>query len=217
MVYDEAIEFGMGPKNSPSYSNFFVFMNYSPNDGSLPNVKTKFYSHCYQAFIGWFHTEGNKWGCIWGHKKVADWKKPTNGEAPAKQRVLEKSIVQETFIEKKSDSTNNDTFYETNFLQLRSKLRGKSKIKSQTVLKLNSSFKNHNEVARRINSMNLGWTAKVYDNMQDKTLEELNMMYGKYNPTTSKFGEDFRFKTRSNIQNNEENIMDNFYFAQPSN
>ena len=33
MVYDEAIEFGMGDKNTSNYSNFLVFMNYSPNDG----------------------------------------------------------------------------------------------------------------------------------------------------------------------------------------
>lgn len=222
MIYDEAIEFGMGNKNSSTYSNFLVFMNYSHNDGSLPNVKTKFYSHCYQTIIGWFHTNHNKWGCFWGHKKVNDWKKPTNGEAPEKQRVLEKSIVKESFIEKNIkteenilQNSNSDTFndYGTYFLQIGSKLKIKSE--SMSLLKLNSSFKNHNEVARRINSLNLGWTAKVYDNMQDKTLKELNEMYGKHNPTSS-FGEEFRFKSKNFLRNNEENFLNNFYFAKPS-
>lgn len=220
MVYDEGIEFGMGKKNTSNYSNFFVFMQYSKNDGkTLPEVKTKFYSHCYHAFIGWFHTEGNKWGCLWGHKKIADWKKPTNGEAPAKQRVLEKSIVKESFLEKGEN-------YETNFLQINSKLKYKNKNSNKSLLKLNSSFKNHAEIARRINSLNLGWTAKVYDNMQDKTLGEMNTMYGKYEPRTNGIQGEFRFKSKASSlffsseeettdaeKEEEENFYNNFYFS----
>jgi hypothetical protein len=219
MIYDEAIEFGMGDRlSTTNYSNFLVFMNYSKNDGSLPNVKTKFYTHCYQTIIGWFHTQGNKWGCVWGHKKVADWKKPTNGEAPAKQRVLEKSITKESFLEKKSKSTfnnNDNNSYETNFIQIKSNLKNKSSIKSKSLLKMNSSFKNHAEIARRINSLNLGWTAKVYDNIQDKSLGEMNDMYGKFTPN-SKFGEEFRFKSKVSNSNSEENFYNNYFYSSAS-
>merc|ERR1712032_825053 len=90
MVYDEGIEFGMGKKDTSSYSNFFMFMKYSLNDGkTLPDVETKHYSHCYETLIGWYYTQKNKWGCIWGHKKVKNWNKPTNGEVEDKKIVLE--------------------------------------------------------------------------------------------------------------------------------
>lgn len=222
MVYDEAIEFGMGKKNTNLYSNFLVFMNYSPNDGkTLPEVKTKFYSHCYQTIIGWFRTDGNKWGCVWGHKKVPNWKNPTNGEAPAKQRVLEKSIEKETFMEKDSHISEDKKGNEMKFLQVTSNLKTKAnanmktKTQEKTKLKLNASFKDHAEIARRINSLNLGWTAKVYDDIKDKTIGEMNKMYGEYNPRKEE--NDFRFKSVSRLSKFsselEENFYNNFYIA----
>lgn len=224
-------------------------MNYSYNNGSLPNVKTRWYSHCYHTTIGWFRTQNNKWGCIWGHKKVQNWKNPTNGEAPAKQRVVENSITKEAFIEKNSNdfnsnnsnnisnnfydnlNENNNLFYGTNFIQIRTNLKNRNslrnkntnKIQTKTLLKLNSGFKNHAEIARRINSMNLGWTAKIYENMNDKTLKEVNDMYGKFTnfvdlPTPGK-KEQFRFKAKSENfnfeknKNSEDNFYNNFYYS----
>jgi hypothetical protein len=259
MVYDEGIEFGMGEKNTSNYSNFLIFMNYSLNDGkTLPEVKTKFYSHCYQTIIGWFYAQENKWGCIWGHKKIENWKKPTNGEAPEKQIVLEKSITSESFLEKEKKTNNNFNFdfntnnnkdnvsnnenyyfsdsysYETNFLQLKSKTNSKNKNrnknknknnnkisnKSMSLLKLNNSFNNHAEIVRRINLMDLGWTAKTYDNIHDRTLGEMNNIYGKNEPSASTFknindDEKFRFKSKAATFNsdNNSNFYENFYFS----
>jgi hypothetical protein len=273
MIYDEGIEFGMGEKKTSNYSNFFLFMNYSLNDGTLPGVRTKFYSHCYQTIIGWFYIKGNYWGCIWGHKKVENWNKPTNGEAPEKQIVLQNSITQESFLEKEKTTNNNnfnnkdfdynndnynksnDNFfsdsyaYELNFLQLKTNNKNsikntnkntikntnkntikntnknaiKNKNGSMSLLQLNSSFNNHAEIVRRINLLDLGWTAKVYDNIHDKTLGQMNNMYKKNNPNASKSANidshnQFRFKSKSTNFNSENNnnFYDNFYFSNKS-
>jgi len=147
-----------------------------------------------------------------GAQKSCRLEKPTNGEAPAKQKVVEKSITKEAFLEKNSIENSNSN--EINFLQIRTNLKNKNGLKSKSLLKLNSSFRNHAEIVRRINSMNLGWTAKTYDNIHDKTLGEMNNMYGKYNP--SKVHDDFRFKSKTSSFNSEDNFYNNFYFSSGS-
>lgn len=99
MVYDEGFEFNLGEKGFGKFSSYFVFLKYSTNIKILPNVKTKYYSHCYQTLIGWFHTENNEWGCFYGHKLVQRFDKPTNGEASDKLIVLENSIKSSAFIQ----------------------------------------------------------------------------------------------------------------------
>lgn len=225
MIYDEAIEFGMGKKDTLSYSNFFMFMKYSPNDRiTLPRVKSKFYSHCYQTLIGWYHTQGNKWGCIWGHKKIKNWKSPTNGEVSDKQIVLENKITKETFIEKNSFKNKvKENVNKQNFLQIKSNMKENNKIKfknnKKSQIKLDSSFKDHDEIVKKINSLNLGYTLKAYDHLKNKSIGELNKKYRKYNPLNEK--NDFRFKSISEFNNfsseaeqeEEEKFYNNFYFS----
>lgn len=107
MVYDEGLEFSFGKKNTIEFTNFFVFLRYSLNDNTtLSGVSSKYYRHCYQTLVGWFHSENNKWGCFYGHKKIYHYSLPTNGEAPEKQIVLENSI-ETAFFEKKSKNKKN--------------------------------------------------------------------------------------------------------------
>lgn len=46
---------------------------------------------------------------------------------------------------------------------------------------LKSSFKNHNKVVEKLNTMDKMWTAKMFEGFKEKTISELNSMAG--NPT----------------------------------
>ena len=41
----------------------------------------------------------------------------------------------------------------------------------------------------------------------------MNKMFGAYAPTASKFGDEFRFKTKVSSYNAEDNFYENFYFS----
>jgi hypothetical protein len=98
MVYDEGFEFNLGKKDTPKFSSYFSFLKFSLNDKSNPLINSKYFSHCYEALIGWFHTDDKKWGCFYGYKlnvKLSE----TNGEASDKLLVVE-NVIKPAFIEK---------------------------------------------------------------------------------------------------------------------
>jgi len=189
MVYDEGFEFNLGKKDTKDFSSYFVFLKYSTNNGSLPEVKSKHYSHCHETLIGWYHTHNNKWGCFYGNKLVTDYSKPTNGEASDKLIVLENSVKAVTFIETDEIQANRNSIFNSlgneRFMQTQAnnKLENKSATKIanafSTELKLTTEFTNHAEIVERINALNLGWKAAVYDEFKGKTIKELNKFSGR--------------------------------------
>ncbi len=189
MVYDEGFEFNLGEKDTKEFSSYFSFLRYSKNDRTISGVKSKYYSHCYQTLIGWYHTDNGKWGCFYGNKKVQNFDKPTNGEASDKLIVLQNTVKrEEAFIEVKKNEQKNfifDSYLQERFLQSenRSKLQNTNNLKTNTAtrtyLKLTNDFTNHSEVVERINSLNLGWKANLYDEFKGKTISQLNKISGR--------------------------------------
>lgn len=189
MVYDEGFEFNLGKKDTKDFSSYFVFLKYSANNGSLPEVKSKHYSHCYETLIGWYHTHNNKWGCFYGHKIVSDYSKPTNGEASDKLIVLENSVKAAAFIETNEKEANVKSIFNSirieRFMQTEANNKLENKIASQaatqftTQLKLTNEFTNHAEIVARVNALNLGWKAAVYDEFKGMTIKELNKISGR--------------------------------------
>jgi hypothetical protein len=219
MVYDEALEFILGQKDSKESSSYFSFLRYSKNDGTLPNVSSDHYSYCYQTLLGWFKTQNKQWGCFYGNKLVPNFSIATNGEASDKQVVLENSVLP-AFMQKnenlirsvfekigndinenkisylgsnknfelfENENNNNqinkdlNIYNENNksrffsFLQIRTNMNSKTR----TFLRLNSEFKNHEEVVDRLNSLNLSWKAEAYSKFKDKTIKDLNSISGR--------------------------------------
>lgn len=189
MVYDEGFEFNLGKKDTKDFSSYFIFLKYSRNDGTLPEVKSKHYSHCHETLIGWYHTHNNKWGCFYGHKLVPDYSKPTNGEASDKLIVLENSVKAASFIETNEKKANLKSIFTSlgseRFMQTETSNRLENKISSQAAttfksqLKLTNEFTNHAEIVARVNSMNLGWKAAVYEEYKGMTIKELNKISGR--------------------------------------
>ncbi len=188
MVYDEAIDFYTGNKNTKDFSSYFSFLRYSSNNRkTLQGVTSKHYSHCYQTLLGWFHTENNKWGCFYGNKLVENYQLPTNGEASDKKTVLENSIEPafyeinskfqniENYPANNLDNISDINLYKNYFNEYSSFLQ----IKTKTFFKLNSNFKNHLEVVERINSLNLSWKAQALNQFKDMTVKEINKMSGR--------------------------------------
>lgn len=227
MVYDEGLEFHLGLRDSKNYGNFFSFLKYSLNDNKkLPDVNSKYYSHCYQTLIGWYHTHDNRWGCFFGNKEVPNFSDPTNGEAPKKQIVLQNS-VEPAFLEKHlqenpkdissssskhipDNYSNNKSFLQTGLIMnLQSETVNKENSNTNTLefLELNSEFKNHEEVVSRINSMNLSWKAKVHNKMKDKTIGQLNKMSGqKSKESHNSHNLSFNINDSNNV---DQNIIEN--------
>jgi hypothetical protein len=98
MVYDEGFEINLGEKDTSEFSSYFNFLKFSLNDKTKELINSKYFSHCYEALIGWFHTDNKKWGCYYGHKLGVDLS-PTNGEASDKLLVIE-NVIKPAFIEK---------------------------------------------------------------------------------------------------------------------
>ena len=189
MVYDEGFEFNLGKKNTKDFSSYFVFLKYSTNNGILPEVKSKHYSHCHETLIGWYYTQNNKWGCFYGHKLVPDFSKPTNGEASDKLIVLENSVKAAAFIETKEKEVNTNSIFDSlgreRFMQteaknkLENKIESKAATKFKTEIKLTNEFTNHAEIVSRINSLDLGWKAANYDEFKGMTIKDLNKISGR--------------------------------------
>lgn len=224
MVYDEGFEFNLGKKDSSEFSSYFTFLKFSKNDFKNPTIKSKHYSHCYYALIGWYHSEKNKWGCFWGHKKNVDYNKPTNGEADDKLLVVE-NVVKSAFIakneiqklEEEKNILNKQEFLKNfdtgRFMQTefnnRNKLNNKLSSRSMSLLSLDSEFTNHEEVVERINSMNLSWKAEVYEEFKGKTIAEINKFSGRNGKENSKF-EELKFrKIRNNLKEQFSSTMTN--------
>lgn len=213
MVYDEGFEFKLGKKDTKDFSSYFVFLKYSSNDGSLPDVKSKHYSHCHETLIGWYHTHNNKWGCFYGHKIVTEYSKPTNGEASDKLIVLENSVKAAAFIQTNEKEANKNSIFNSleseRFMQTESenKLENKSNSKSSnlfaTELKVSNEFTNHAEIVARINALNLGWKAEAYEAFKGKTFKELNRISGR----VSKGGHYARHYAVNSIKYKKESLM----------
>lgn len=221
MVYDEGFEFNLGKKDTNEFSSYFNFLKFSKNNGKMPNVRTKHYSHCYEVLIGWFHTDNKKWGCFFGHKKVPNYQEPTNGEAADKLLVVE-NVIQKAFIENESNEKliersqmkenflknfESGRFMQTEFnnkLKLENKMKLNNKLASKTnsLLSLNAEFTNHEEVVERINSMNLSWKAEVYEEFKGKTIAEINKFSGRIGK--GEMGNNMKFEELKNrkIKNN---------------
>merc|ERR1712032_116084 len=172
MVYDEGFEINLGKKNSQDFSSYFTFLKFSKNNWTKENIKSKHYSHCYEALIGWFHIANKKWGCFYVHKLVDNYKEPTNGEADDKLLVVE-NVIKPAFIEKDVEIETRKKSYLENFEKgrfmqtefnnkLNNKFNNKFLMKTRSMLTLSAEFTNHEEVVERINSMNLSWKAEAY-------------------------------------------------------
>jgi len=191
MVYDEGFEINLGKKDTSEFSSYFTFLKFSRNNNTKQSILSKHFSHCYEALIGWFHTDNKKWGCFYGHKLGVNYKEPTNGEADDKLLVVE-NVIKPAFIEKevqveiknqeKNFLKNFDAgrFMQTEFNnKFENKLNNKLTVKTRNLLSLDSEFTNHEEVVDRINSMNLGWKAEVYSEFKGKTIADINKFSGR--------------------------------------
>jgi len=69
--------------------------------------------------------------------------------------------------------------------------------KFTTKIKLSSSFKDHEQVVKRLNSMGNLWKAANYDQYKDMTIEDLNNFAGRNRNKHQSKIEEFRFKSTS--------------------
>ena len=193
MVYDEGFDITFEEEQKQKL-NFFAFSKYSQNTfGSqkrFPNIKSKWASHCYATLIGWYY-QGNKHGCFYALKNVADYKMATGGEAENKLNVLENSVSSK---EESSTLDDNKTFSSVNiFFEKNQKTEFvESDVKdnmenegnflessSRNKMTLTAGFKDHYMFVNRLNSMNTFWKAENYEDFSNLTVEELNRYAGR--------------------------------------
>jgi len=222
MVYDEGFDITFDSREKSKTQNFFVFSKYTLNDKKIPEIKSKWSSHCYSTLIGWYYI-GSNWGCFYAKRNdVSNPDIATNGEAEnqitSKDEENNKNITNEDnsnrtfntvniFFEKQETNriTEPDIIEnmsnESNFLE--------SKANSRNKLTLTAEFRDHSKFVERINSMNKMWKAENYDNFSSMTLAELNSFAGRKrskNPRMSLFsGKNIFFNDFENEKINEEN------------
>lgn len=189
MVYDEGFDFHFGKKNSPNFATYFVFSKYGQNSNRSGSIRSKWVSYCYSTLIGWYQI-GNKYGCFYGKKKVANANEITNGEATNKQVVVEGSMTEKVFLETKSKVENESPetyrFSESKFAEK---------------LELNAQFKDHAKFVERINSENLSWKAANYAEYEGLTIADLNKMAGRKKSRNGGFL-DYNFHEKNEIESN---------------
>merc|ERR1711957_668733 len=132
--------------------------------------------------IGWDHKGSKDWGCVQGHKDVKNYSQYTNFEVANKMIVLEGSM-QKSFLElPKSKNPNysarfkqkeiinkenlNISDYENNDKNF-NKNKNNNFDDNEEINFLSTSSKvktmNQKEMVNKINSMNLSWKAKEYE------------------------------------------------------
>jgi hypothetical protein len=201
MIYDEGFEFffeGKGRK----YSSFFVFSKYAEKTNSMSNVKSRWASFCYTTLIGWYHI-GDKWGCFKGTKEGHTEDEVTNGEAENKQDVVEGSMKKKESEYEKSFLQRQQKFITPQYIYPQNEARFMES-KFQNKLQLSNTFKDHAKVVDRINTENLSWKAKNYEEFENLTIEEMNKFAGnKKNKDGNYF--DIHFGTNKEKELNSEN------------
>lgn len=168
MIYDEGFEFKFN-SNTPDNENYFVFSKYGPNNNN-PKYSSKWVSYCNQTLVGWYKI-GKRWGCFYGHKDIQNYDVITNGEAENKQKVTENSII----FAQKRDSVENIDDKLNSFLRVSRGSRF-TETENSELLDLNANFKDHSKLVERINSANLSWKAKNYDEFIGLTRGEIKKM-----------------------------------------
>merc|ERR1712032_1475146 len=186
LLYDEGILMEFGEKNTPNFQSYFVFLKFDLN-------KRDFYiSKCYESMIGWYHKGSKNWGCFKGHKDVNNYSVVTNFEVANKMHVVEGGMKKASFLEFQSIvDPNLPRFKEKESISSSSTEENKAfdcDINDDdqiSFLSMNSKVKNMNqkEMVKKINSMNLGWEAKEYEEFEGMNYEEIHeeMKNGKIN------------------------------------
>jgi cathepsin C len=178
MVYDEGFDFSFNNKDSSDYRSYFVFQKYGKNEDMNGSIKSKWVSYCYTTLVGWYHI-GDQWGCVMGTKVGKSDTEITNGEAPKKQVVVEGSITEKSFMEKRTSKLKKkETFQSLYQNQLPSENRFVETM-FQTRLELTADFKNHALVVDRINAMDYSWKAANYEEFEGLTILQLNKLAGR--------------------------------------
>ena len=116
-------------------------------------------------------------------------KKNSKGNYQIEEKILPMMHFSREYIEEKllpikniaikNFSTNKQVGYNTNTLFLETKTNIKTK--TLAFLELNTQFKDHSEIAKRINSIpDMLWTASSYDTFNHMTIGELNRFVGRF-------------------------------------
>jgi hypothetical protein len=164
MIYNEGFEFRFNSESS-EYERYFVFSKYGPNPNGT-KFTSSYVSYCHETLVGWYNI-GEKWGCFYGKKNVANPDEVTNGDAENKQKITEDSIL---FMEKDEKKDKNNSFLSM------SKYSRFSETGNLEELVLDANFKDHSKLVERINSANLSWKAKNYKEFEGYTRGELKKM-----------------------------------------
>jgi cathepsin C len=170
MVYDEGFEVRVNNGTEV----YFAFSKYSKNDNSNKNITSQWVSQCYSTLIGWYRN-GENWGCFYGKKDDVSSDEVTNGEATDKQIITEDSATNLSslfgFLQQKESSSKNSPVSlidHSRFMETQ----------SLDTMVLDASFKDHDKLVERINSANLSWKAKSYDEFKKYTMGDLNKIVG---------------------------------------
>lgn len=195
MVYNEGFDVLVD-----DYS-FLAFSKYSLNDGSNPEISSRWVSKCYSTLVGWYH-KGDQWGCFYAEKiSHGDPNQVTNGEPGNKLLVVE-NTVQTISSRVESAAASNDYFNPTSLLSKQESFPGDFnddetfflEAKATSQLKLTNEFKNHDQVVERLNQMNNLWKAANYDQFKSMSIEDLNRFAGR-RKSSHFIPEEFRFKS----------------------
>ncbi len=193
MVYNEGFDILV-----EDYS-FFAFSKYAMNDNSKSDVSSRWVSKCQSTLVGWYH-KGNKYGCFFAEKVGVNPDEITNGEPGNKLIVVENTVQT---VSNRAES--NGDFNPTNMISKQETVQNDInddetfflESKFTTKIKLSSSFKDHEQVVKRLNSMGNLWKAANYDQYKDMTIEDLNNFAGRNRNKHQSKIEEFRFKSTS--------------------
>jgi ABC-type antimicrobial peptide transport system permease subunit len=151
------------------------------------------------TLVGWFH-KGNKYGCFFAEKVGVNADEITNGEPGNKLIVVENTVQT---VSNRAES--NSDFNPTNMISKQETVQNEInddetfflESKFTTKIKLSSTFKDHDQVVKRLNSMGNLWKAANYEQYKDMTIEDLNNFAGRNKNKHHHKTEEFRLKSTS--------------------
>jgi len=164
MIYNEGFEFRFNDKKD-NFERYVAFSKYGNNEGT--KFTTPWVSYCYETLVGWYN-HGDKWGCFYGKKNVPDADVATNGDVEDKQFITSDYV---NLLEKKSKIKDKRESFLSIF-----KLSRFFEKNNSNKFGVHANFKDHSSLVNKLNSANLSWKAKNYNEFEGLTTGQIKRM-----------------------------------------
>ena len=186
MIYDEGFDIEFNE------FSFFAFSKYTINKNKK---QTNYNSLCNSTCIGWYHNKDRtKWGCYQAFKTSEDPNKITNYDSKNSLNIVEPTSIQsnilDTMMNMQFKSISNKITNKKEQPEILKNLRLRSSLKNnfipssflaeseKSMLRLESTFKNHALYVSKLHTLKKNWNAGVYPDFSQKTIKDLNKMAG---------------------------------------